>query len=79
MADKRAFLFPMASFTMVWMTIDSRRGTEDGVRGLADGRAGRLPRGRGVGRFSSYAVFDEVEGVIGGEGGVEDRRWLYVI
>lgn len=56
MADKSDCLFPIASLTIVWRTIDSSRGTDEGVRGLAEGRAGRLPRGKGVGRFSSYPV-----------------------
>ena len=56
MADKSDCLFPIASLTMVWRTIDSSFGIVAGESGFADGRAGRLPLRGGVGRFISYAV-----------------------
>lgn len=55
-ADSKDCLFPIASLTIVCNTIDSNFGIVLADRGLAEGRAGRLPRKGGVGLFDSYAV-----------------------
>lgn len=86
MADKSACLLPIASFTIVCSVIDSSLGMESGVRTRALGRSGRLPRGKGVGRLSSYGdeglAEDDLASTSGAEvddDWAEARRWLYVM
>jgi hypothetical protein len=52
-ADNKDCLFPIASLTIVCSTIDSNLGIVDADKGLAEGRAGLLPRKGGVGLFNS--------------------------
>jgi len=73
-ADKRDCLFPIASLTIVCSTIDSNLGIVLADKGLAEGRAGRLPRKGGVGLFNSYAVWGS--GITSGIVSVECDRWL---
>lgn len=80
MADSIAGLFPIASLTMVWITIESNLGTLVAPTGLVAGLRGRLPRGGDCGRLSWYGLAFEgsMKGVDEEEVGFDDdvaRLW----